>query len=192
MSELEDRIYRLLRRAWYGQPRVTPWDVLADYMNEKEAYGPRFRALPGRREWEGPLWSGRALRLRWDQDLDEEQEQVFYVHELAHWLTASPAQRRAPNWGLGKDYMQGEAGLLVPSVRAADEIEDDVCAMHLVLAAGLGRRPDFHADFVNYELDYLRPVRGVAEKAARLRAWEGRSWLLPVLESCLGIGRRKR
>lgn len=46
----------------------------------------------------GPLWVGFAMLL----DSADEYGDAGYFHELAHWLVATSAQRRKPDFGLGQ------------------------------------------------------------------------------------------
>jgi len=54
----------------------------------------------------GPVWDGRHLfagAFMAASDLS---------HEIAHWLIAPPALRALPNFGLGRDWQGGDAGLV--------------------------------------------------------------------------------
>lgn len=47
---------------------------------------------------QGPLWTGFAMLL----DVDDDFGDPVFFHELAHWLIATPSQRRRPDFGLGQ------------------------------------------------------------------------------------------
>jgi hypothetical protein len=47
--------------------------------------------------WSGPLWTGHCMMLTRDGYGDE-----GYLHELFHWIMASPAQRRYPDFAMGR------------------------------------------------------------------------------------------
>lgn len=48
--------------------------------------------------WEGPLWTGHCMML---STVDGYGDAGFF-HELCHWIEATPAQRRWPDFALGK------------------------------------------------------------------------------------------
>lgn len=53
--------------------------------------------------WEGPLWTGHCMML---STVDGYGDAGFF-HELCHWIEASPAQRRWPDFALGKQVNAG-------------------------------------------------------------------------------------
>lgn len=53
--------------------------------------------LTGER-WAGPLWTGHCMMLSTRDGYGDEG----FLHELAHWVEASPTQRRMPDFALGK------------------------------------------------------------------------------------------
>jgi hypothetical protein len=86
-------------------------------------YTKRALSLTGKRvddaDLSAPTWSGH----RWHLARLTTEEQV--LHEVAHWLVASPAHRVLQNYGLGIDpyggplvhrYLQGESGDRLESV----------------------------------------------------------------------------
>lgn len=48
--------------------------------------------------WPGPLWTGFCAVL----DVDCGYGDPEFFHELVHWTVASPAQRRLPDFGIGR------------------------------------------------------------------------------------------
>jgi hypothetical protein len=72
--------------------------------------------------------AGTACRFNWDgRALDGDTEAYVILHEVAHWLLASPARRRLVDFGLGpgpdtRDRGAAEqAALLPPLARERDE-----------------------------------------------------------------------
>lgn len=49
-------------------------------------------------KWGGPLWTGHCMVLSTRERLADET----FLHELMHWIEASPAQRRFPDFALGR------------------------------------------------------------------------------------------
>jgi hypothetical protein len=86
-------------------------------------YTKRALSLTGKRvddaDWCAPTWTGQ----RWHLARLATEEQV--LHEVAHWLVATPAHRVLQNYGLGIDpyggplvrrYLQGGSGDRLESV----------------------------------------------------------------------------
>lgn len=61
-------------------------------------------------DWDGPLWTGHCMMLSTAHGyLDE-----GFLHELGHWAEASPAQRKMPDFALGK-WVNAKNGLFATS-----------------------------------------------------------------------------
>jgi hypothetical protein len=48
--------------------------------------------------WDGPLWTGHCMML----SIKDGYGDAGFFHELCHWIEATPAQQRMPDFALGK------------------------------------------------------------------------------------------
>lgn len=61
-------------------------------------------------QWEGPLWTGHCMMLATPNGFGDEA----FLHELGHWVEASPKQRMMPDFALGK-WVNGKDMLFATS-----------------------------------------------------------------------------
>jgi len=108
-------------------------------------------------------WNGRTLYPSTDY-------YESHLHDVAHWLVATPAQRKHPEFGLGSDPYRLSDARPVVSMKAAERIEDRTCLMQMVLVLALGLDTKAVTQETQYTLPSLAALRRFRRRYAHLLA----------------------
>lgn len=122
-----------------------------------ERIGMPWEKVQNRDDW-GHAWDGRALNIAHDYRLLHASSDI--VHDVAHWLVASPERRVEPDFGLDEmAYFREPDDVDYPSPVESIEEEIQASLLGILLERAMGMDWRYTWEFHSWDIDGWLGVR---------------------------------